>query len=92
VECLYGIGGASGKQNDYEENERLITAAIVRKARFSNVPYIIATDLNVNPAKSEVLQKATEAHIAHDIIKDVYVGAPPPNAVKESKKGCKAAE
>jgi hypothetical protein len=77
VACLYGVSGASGKQSEYEENERLVAAAIARKAQFGDVPYIIATDLNVNPDKSETLQKAIDAQITYDIVKDAHGGSPP---------------
>ena len=75
---LHGVAGASGNQADYEENERIITAALLRMAQMGDVPYFIATDANIDPAKSEAIQKAREAMIACDVVSDAYGGSPPP--------------
>jgi len=74
IATLYGISGASGNQADYEDNERLIMAALVRMASMGDVPYYICTDANINPANSQVIQKAIEAQVAYDIVADAFGG------------------
>ena len=46
VATLYGISGASGNQAEYEDNERFISAALVRMAQMGDVPYYIGADVH----------------------------------------------
>jgi len=38
-------------------------ATLLRMAQMGTVPYFIGSDVNINPAKSEAIQKAREANI-----------------------------
>ena len=78
VASMYGISGASSDQSEYEENERIIMAAMLRMSQMGSVPYFIGTDVNIDPSKSEAIQKSREAKIACDIVFDAYGGKPPP--------------
>ena len=75
---LYGISGANSDNAKFEENERLVAAALIRMNMFKDVPYYLCTDINVEPTNSNVLTKAREACIAYDIVYDFYEGKPPP--------------
>ena len=78
VAILYGISGANTDNPKYEENERLIAAALIRMNTYKDIAYYICTDINVEPSKSEVLTKAREAGLAYDIVADFFEGKPPP--------------
>ena len=58
VAGYYGIAGASNDASQYKMNEQLIHWAMLRMLSFSNTPYILAGDFNVDPAASEVIQHA----------------------------------
>ena len=58
VAGYYGIAGASSDLTQYKMNEQLTHWALLRMLSFSNTPYILAGDFNVNPAASEVIQQA----------------------------------
>ena len=64
VASLYGIAGASANQSEYEENKRITIAATLRMAQIGTVPYFIGMDVNIDPAKSEAIQKSREAKLA----------------------------
>ena len=78
VASSYGISGASTDQSEYEENDRIVMAAMLRMAQMGPVPYFIGTDVNIDPSKSEAIQTAREAKIVCDIVFDSYGGKPPP--------------
>ena len=63
----YGVSGSSSNAADCLENSRYIGAAIIRQAQFPDVPYFIATDLNQDPTKSEVVSAATNLRYTYDI-------------------------
>jgi hypothetical protein len=63
VASLYGIAGASANQSEYDENERMIMAAMLRMAQMGTVPYFIGSDVNIDAAKSEAIQKSREAKL-----------------------------
>jgi len=88
---VWDFRGASGNQADFEDNERLIMAAIVRMASMGDVPYYICMDGNINPAHSQVIQKAIEAQVAYDIVADAFGGKPHLHfAGQEYTRVCKA--
>ena len=58
--------------------EKLLAGALLRAASLKGVPYMIGTDLNFDPALSEVLRKTFGKELMYDIIHDYYCGDPPP--------------
>jgi exonuclease III len=78
VATLYGISGANTDNPKYEENERLIAAALIRMNTYKDIAYYICTDINVEPSRSEVLTKAREACLAYDLVAVFLEGKPPP--------------
>ena len=78
VACFYGIAGASSDCSKREENEKLTAAFLLRAAQKKDVPYIICTDLNLDPSLSQNTQKVIEAGLIFDSFKDGYGGQPPP--------------
>ena len=58
VAGFYGISGASNDASQYKLKEQLIQWAILRMLSFSNTPYVIAGDFNIDPEASEVIQQA----------------------------------
>ena len=78
VACFYGIAGASSDCSKREENEKLTAAFLLRAAQKKDVPYIICTDLNLDPSQSQNTQKVIEAGLIFDRLKDGYGGQPPP--------------
>ena len=66
VSTLYGISGASNDTTKRDETERLLAAALLRKAQLKNVPYFITTDLNIDPRKMKVLENAINQELCYD--------------------------
>ena len=64
---VYGHSRASSDARCYRENETLLARAITRPIEFGDVPYVIAGDININPACSETVAAAVEAGILSDI-------------------------
>ena len=64
---IYGHSRAASDPRCYRENEALLAKAIRRLIEFGDVPYILAGDININPACSEVIAAAVEAGIAVDV-------------------------
>jgi len=58
IACLYGISGSNCDNSKYDENERLVAAALVRMDYYKDIAYYICTDSNVDPQTSAVLTKA----------------------------------
>ena len=82
IASLYGYSGASAMADEYMTNEKLLAAAIMRMRSMGNIPYFIATDMNVDPAVSKIVQMAIEANLAYDIVDDAFGGAPSPTYAK----------
>ena len=78
VASLYGVSGSSTDKSKKDETEKLLAAAILRAASFKDVPYLIGSDLNCNPASSDVLNKAIEKEAMYDIVNDYFQGDSPP--------------
>ena len=49
---------ASSDAHQYNLNEQLIQWALLRMLSFTNTPYFIAGDFNIDPAASEVIQQS----------------------------------
>ena len=64
VSTLYAISGASNDTTKRDETERLLAAALLRKAQLKNEPYFITTDLNIDPRKMKVLENAINQEIS----------------------------
>ena len=67
VAVIYGYAGASSNTKDYHDNERLIGAALRRAKHFSNMPYYLGGDFNIDPADSKVLTLAKAAEWVTDL-------------------------
>jgi hypothetical protein len=65
---LYGISGSNSDNAKFDENERLIAAALIRMNHYKDIAYFICTDINVEPTSSVVLMKAREAGLVYDIV------------------------
>ena len=74
IASLYGSSGASAMADEYMTNEKLLAAAIMRMRSMGNIPYFIATDMNVDPAVTKIVQMAIEANLAYDIVDDAFGG------------------
>ena len=55
VASAYGYSGASSVNAEYVKNETLATNIVVRINRTPKIPYVVGTDINVDPLDSEVL-------------------------------------
>ncbi len=64
---IYGVSGASKDSRCHRENEALLAKAVLRVIEAGDLPYVLAGDINVNPAESEVIASAVEAGILVDL-------------------------
>ncbi len=64
---IYGVSGASKDSRCHRENEALLAKAVMRVLEAGDLPYVLAGDINVNPAESEVIASAVEAGILVDL-------------------------
>ena len=78
VASFYGIAGASADVTDFDANERLIAAVLIRTRQMKGIPYFLGADLNIDPKKSAVLQAEILKGNVSDVVKDRFNGAPPP--------------
>ena len=63
----YDFSGASSGGEDYVYNEALAANFITRAAQYPKIPYIIGTDINIDPLDSEVIGLANTSGIIHDL-------------------------
>ena len=74
VASLYGIAGASNDHSKKDATERLLAHAIIRLAQLKDVPYYLNMDLNVDPAKMDILGKAIDTQVIFERAKDKFNG------------------
>ena len=78
VASFYGIAGASADVSDFDANERLIAAVLIRMRQMKGIPYFLGADLNIDPKKSAVPQAEILKGNVFDVVYDRFNGAPPP--------------
>ena len=69
---FYGIAGASANVTDYDANERLIAAALLRMRSMKDIPYFLGADLNIDPQKSTVIQSSIADGAIFDLTHDKF--------------------
>ena len=65
-------------------NEQVLAYALRSQRQNGDVPYPICTDLNVDPAKSQVRDRAVQFDMVYDVAADYFGGEPPPTSCKEN--------
>ena len=64
---VYGIPRAASDTRCYQENEIILSKAILRMIEAGDIPYILMGDININLADSEAIASAVQAGILVDV-------------------------
>ena len=78
VASAYGYSGASSANAEYIKNETLAAHIVVRMNHNPKIPYVVGTDINVDPLDSEVLALAITNSVVYDLPCDCFPGGVPP--------------
>ena len=85
VDSAHTHAGASSLQEDFTKSGSLATNMTVRAIHIPRMPYLIGTDINIDPLDSEVLSLAITNDVLYDLPCDWFPGrAPPPTYHKEN--------